>query len=241
MADQPSDTHLEFRGTWISPLIWTVVIIVFFTAPAGLIFLEISKLLFGGAIREEIALVAPGTAMLAYCWAYHRTLRVQLTDDSLTKSSLFGSTNVRLDAQTVFNYKISKPGRVVHVDLGGWDEVDTNYSITIRHSGRKVKIGSAVKGISLLFLKFVEIERELILPEMVRLINQGKEIRVKPFLFRMGSAKYGAKSFPIPVDKPVVIVDQKLILHFPAKRLSIPLKQVENPFAVAGLVAPPER
>jgi len=230
---------MTFRANIISPITWTLIILVFGWPLSALACLP-ARFFWNDDVFLSLSFIVV-LVCLTLVWVYFLTLRVTVKNGRLEKSSLLRTTSVILDEKTLIRYRAEETvveGVNVSAALAGAlsRESTTHIQITIRDTVHQIKVGSALKGILKLRDHLISFEADTILPATMKRLQIGEKVTIEPFEFQNLRVTCRGESSEVPLQ---VAPEMKLgMLHFQiaSKRRKVALKKIWNPMTCLHLL-----
>jgi hypothetical protein len=235
-------THqaMTFRASIISPITWSLLIPTLGSGVAALVCLPALFIWNDDVFISLILLVV--CVWFILMWVYFLTLRVTLEEGRLVKSSWLRTKSVVLDEKTLIRHRadnIVLEGMDLTTMLAGMlsQESTTHMQITLRHGGRQVKIGSALKGISKLRDELVAFEKAVLVPAALRHVQGGDKVLLPPFEFQRSSVACKGRKAEVPLATAPELKGGELHFVMGGKRMRIALKKIWNPLTCLRILA----
>ena len=230
----------EFRTSIISPITWTLIVLVFGWPLSALLCLP-ARAVWTDDVFMTLTLVVM-LVWLALVWIYFMTLRVTIGNGRLVKASLLRTRTVVLDEKTLILHRAEDTvvdGINVSAAFAGslGQEATTHIQITVRDATQQIKVGSALKGISKLRDNLIAFEAETILPALLKRVQLGEKVVLDPFEFQNARVTYGSASDTIPLSSKVEVKAGSVHFQLAGKKKRLALKKVWNPVTCLRLLS----
>jgi hypothetical protein len=231
---------VEFRASIVSPITWTLIVLVFGWPLSALLCLP-ARAIWTDDVFMILTLVVT-LIWLALIWIYFMTLRVTFGNGHLVKASLLRTTTVVLNEKTLIRHRAEQTvveGINVSKAFAGslGQEATTHIQITVRDATKQIKVGSALKGICKLRDSLIAFEAETILPALLKRLQLGEKVVIDPFEFQNVRVTYGSTSDTIPLASKVEVKAGSLHFQLAGKKKRLALKKVWNPVTCLRLLS----
>jgi hypothetical protein len=189
-------------------------------------------------------------AVMLLIWVYCFTKKVQLSDDELIVSTLFGKKSVRINGYTKFKHhsikinisrEFSGGGAILQaIAETGSDATTTHINVDVSDGKSTIKLNSNISGIVMLKDELIRLEYEQVLPVLRSRYKQFESLAFGVVHIKQGSLIVGKKSILINKLADICFDNGKMVIKEKNSRKvfsKIDTKRIVNMHSLIAIIS----